>query len=47
MSTGALVVPPGGHNFARYLQKLVVMQGRISQLVHFDVRIHDMSIFEW
>lgn len=35
------------YDYGYYLDRLATMQPKLLQLVHFDVRIHDMAISEW
>lgn len=47
MSSEATVSLRDSPGFTYYIRRLLNMQVKLLQVIHFDVRCHDMTVFEW
>ena len=47
MSPEAIVSLRDRQEFTYYIHRLLNMQVKLLQVIHFDVRCHDMAVFEW
>ena len=47
MSSKAMIPLRDRQEFTHYIRRLLNMQVKLVQVIHFDVRCHDMAVFEW